>query len=48
MEKETLILKRAADSASLRMPMDNNGKDPARIYKLSHSIRLKKLMDSSF
>ncbi len=33
MEKETLILKRAADSASLRMPMDNNGKDPARIYK---------------
>ncbi len=28
-----MILKRAADSASLRMPMDNSGKDPARIYK---------------
>ncbi len=33
MEKETLILKRVAESASLRMPMDNSGKDPAGIYK---------------
>jgi hypothetical protein len=33
MEKETLILKRATKSASLRMLMDNIGKDPAGIYK---------------
>jgi hypothetical protein len=33
MEKETLILKRAVESASLKMPMDNSGKDLARIFK---------------
>jgi len=43
MEKETLILKRAAESASLRMPMDSSGKDPAGIYKSITFYKIKEV-----
>jgi hypothetical protein len=33
MEEETLIFKRAIEFASLRMPMDNSGKDLTGIFK---------------
>jgi hypothetical protein len=48
MEKETLILKRAAESASLRMPMDSNGKDPAGIYKSITFYKIKEAEGLNF
>jgi len=48
MEKETLILKRAVESASLKMPMDNNGKDPAGIYKSITFYKIKEAEGFSF
>ncbi len=48
MEKETLILKRAAKSASLRMPMDNSGKDPVGIYKSITFYKIKDVAGLSF
>jgi hypothetical protein len=48
MEKETLILKRAAKSASLRMPMNSSGKDPTGIYKSITFYKIKEAEGLSF
>jgi len=43
-----LSLKKAAGYASFRMLMGISGKDPAEIYKLSHSTKSKELRDLAF
>ncbi len=48
MEKETLILKRAIESTSLRMLMDNNGKDPVGIYKSITFYKIKEAEGLNF